>query len=53
MKVFSQQISPLVKTFELLIIESTNIYNLRCKICPVNTIMTRRKGFIDFKNYRH
>jgi MoaA/NifB/PqqE/SkfB family radical SAM enzyme len=33
-------------------IESTNQCNLRCKMCPVHTEMTRKKEFLDVQLYK-
>lgn len=34
------------------IIEATNMCNLRCPLCPTNTSMTRKKGMMTMNDYR-
>ena len=35
-----------------IIIEPTNICNLKCPVCPTNFAMTRNKGFMDFELFK-
>lgn len=35
-----------------IIIEPTNICNLRCPVCPTHFAMTRNKGFMDFQLFK-
>ena len=35
-----------------IIIEPTNICNLKCPVCPTNFALTRNKGFMDFELFK-
>ncbi|MDC1176748.1 radical SAM/SPASM domain-containing protein [Candidatus Pelagibacter sp.] len=37
----------------MIIIETTNICNLRCPVCPTTIDMTRSRGFMDFKLFKN
>lgn len=40
------------KTPHMIIIETTNICNLRCPVCPTTIDMTRSRGFMDFRLFK-
>lgn len=42
-----------VKKLTSLIIEPTNVCNLNCSICPTNSGMTRKKGFLSFNLFQN
>ena len=37
----------------MIIIETTNICNLRCPVCPTTIDMSRSRGFMDFKLFKN
>jgi len=37
----------------MIIIETTNICNLRCPVCPTTIDMTRSRGFMDFRLFKN